>query len=117
MKSTISRSVLSLILLTGAAGLAASAAATCEKANLIANMCLNNCDEEGACDSPNYLRDDDFWALQAVGPKNKKVISTTLLCSVNWNELDAQDNCVVPKTCTEGSQGYLYQGICPSGIE
>ncbi len=116
MKFT-SRSVLSAILLAGASGLAANAAATCEKANLIANMCLNNCGEEAACDTPNYLRDEDFWALQALGQKNKKVVPATLLCSVNWNELDAQNNCTVPKTCTVGSQGYDYQGICPSTVD
>ena len=58
------------ILLPLGALLATHAAATCEKAEFIALMCDNNCEEESnECESVNYLRNDEYWALAVQGAK------------------------------------------------
>lgn len=107
------------ILLPLGALLATHAAATCEKAEFIALMCDNNCEEESnECESVNYLRNDEYWALAVQGAKNKNVSSTPRMCSVLWNKLDAEGNCITSYySCTEDALGYKYFGLCPTGIE
>lgn len=110
---------LSYALISGAAILATAAAADCEKATFIANMCTNNCPGvEEACEGTLIEKQNDaVWNLQAVGTQNKNVIHQPLFCEQNWYKKDAEDNCTIPDGCIENAMGYKYNGLCPTSIE